>query len=52
MAMETHESGSFITWLQVIGVLFFSIGFSYLPLKTECHIIKSAPLVSAVLTAC
>lgn len=48
------ENGSFITWLQVIAVLFFSIVFlfSYLPLKTECHIIKSVPLVSAILTAC
>lgn len=46
MAMYIYESGSFITWVQVSGVLSFPIIFSYLPLKTEYHIIKSILLVS------
>lgn len=52
MAMDIYESGSFVNWVQVIGVLLFLIVFSYLPLKTECRIIKSIFLVSAILTAC
>lgn len=35
-----------------MGILFLSIGFSYLPLKTEYHIIKSAVFVFAILRAC